>query len=576
MTPIVTKMEVYPVAGKDCMELNLSGAHAPYFTRNIVILTDSTGATGVGEVPGGQKITKALEDVRPLVEGSSIGAYKNTLKKVSDWLSAHIKDDVRGLQTFDLRTGVHVVTALEAPLLDLLGKYLDVPAAALLGDGIQRERVRFLCYLFYVGDRTKTDLPYDSELELNVKTKSTKQTGPGAVFKLSKKNFKRMGASLNLELNGSYEWQTSSTVDGESSVMNSYELGAALSLNFPRLVLPWQQNRMNAFRFPSQTDFKIYASQVNRARYFKMLSFGGSATLDFQSSETSHHSVVPFKLAYNKLQHTTETFDSITNANRALFLSLKDQFIPSMSYTYTYDDSPIKEKKHHIWWQTSITQSGNILSGIYALAGKSFKEENKHLLGNVFSQFVKVNSEIRYNRQLAKGHNLVGRLSAGVIYGYGNAENHTTPYNEQFYIGGANSIRAFTIRSIGPGRFRPDLDNQYGYIDQTGDLKFEANLEYRFPIFAGLNGAVFLDAGNIWLIHEDPNRPGGQLKWGNFLKDLALGTGVGLRYDLQFIVVRVDCGIGLHVPYQTEKSGYYNIPKFKDGLGFHLAIGYPF
>ena len=128
MTPTVTKMEVYPVAGKDCMELNLSGAHAPYFTRNIVILTDSTGATGVGEVPGGQKITRALEDVKHLVEGTSIGAYKNTLKAVSDWLSANIKDDVRGQQTFDLRTGVHVVTAIEAPLLDLLGKYLGVLA----------------------------------------------------------------------------------------------------------------------------------------------------------------------------------------------------------------------------------------------------------------------------------------------------------------------------------------------------------------------------------------------------------------------------------------------------------------
>ena len=430
------------------------------------------------------------------------------------------------------------------------------------------------CDTLDVRINTAYDLPLDGELEFNVTTKSNDQTGPGAIFSMTRRNIFGGGEVLGIQLKGSYEWQTGKRVGGKSALMNSYEMGISSTLTLPQLLFPGYLKRN--LHYPSSTTFRIYADQMNRAKFFKMLSFGGSATLDFQSSETSHHSVVPFKLAYNKLQHTTETFDSITNANRALFLSLKDQFIPSMSYTYTYDDSPIKEKKHHIWWQTSITQSGNILSGIYALAGKSFKEENKHLLGNVFSQFVKVNSEIRYNRQLAKGHNLVGRLSAGVIYGYGNAENHTTPYNEQFYIGGANSIRAFTIRSIGPGRFRPDLDNQYGYIDQTGDLKFEANLEYRFPIFAGLNGAVFLDAGNIWLIHEDPNRPGGQLKWGNFLKDLALGTGVGLRYDLQFIVVRVDCGIGLHVPYQTEKSGYYNIPKFKDGLGFHLAIGYPF
>lgn len=161
--PVITKMEVYPVAGHDCMELNLSGAHAPYFTRNIVILTDSTGAEGVGEVPGGQKITAALEAVEHLVIGSSIGDYKQTLTRVRNWLNENIKDDVRGLQTFDLRTGVHVVTAIEAPLLDLLGKYLDVPAAALMGDGIQRERVRFLSYLFYVGNRKKTDLPYEEE-----------------------------------------------------------------------------------------------------------------------------------------------------------------------------------------------------------------------------------------------------------------------------------------------------------------------------------------------------------------------------------------------------------------------------
>lgn len=163
MSPIIEKMEIFPVAGTDCMELNLSGAHAPYFTRNIVILTDSNGVEGVGEVPGGQKITAALEAVKNLVVGTRLVDYKQTLNKIREWLDANIKDDVRGLQTFDLRTGVHVVTAVEAPLLDLMGKFLDVPAAALLGDGIQRERVRFLSYLFYVGDQKKTDLPYTDE-----------------------------------------------------------------------------------------------------------------------------------------------------------------------------------------------------------------------------------------------------------------------------------------------------------------------------------------------------------------------------------------------------------------------------
>ena len=159
MTPKIIQMDVYPVAGRDSMLLNLSGAHAPFFTRNIVILTDDTGATGLGEVPGGQKITSALERVKDLVVGSSIGAYKDTLLKVKDALSGD-EEDVRGQQTFDLRTGVHVVTAVEAPLLDLLGKHLGVPVASLLGDGKQRDSVRMLSYLFYVADRQKTDLPY--------------------------------------------------------------------------------------------------------------------------------------------------------------------------------------------------------------------------------------------------------------------------------------------------------------------------------------------------------------------------------------------------------------------------------
>jgi len=161
-TPIIESVEIYPVAGTDSMLLNLSGAHGPFFTRNVVVLRDSSGNTGLGEVPGGEKITAALEKSKPLVLGSAIGSYKDTLNKVRSLLSGD-KDDVRGNQTYDLRTGVHAVTALEAPLLDLLGKYLRVPAAALLGDGQQREQVNVLGYLFYVGDRKKTSLPYHSD-----------------------------------------------------------------------------------------------------------------------------------------------------------------------------------------------------------------------------------------------------------------------------------------------------------------------------------------------------------------------------------------------------------------------------
>lgn len=420
---------------------------------------------------------------------------------------------------------------------------------------------------------TVYDLPLDGELELNVTAKSNDQVGPGAVFSVTKRNMFGGGETFGVKLRGSYEWQTGNKLDAGGSKINSYELGLSTTLTFPRLLFPTLGKR--DLNFPATTTFRIYADQMNRARFFKMLSFGGDASYEFQPSATSHHSLTPFKLAYNLLQHTTAEFDSIADNNKALMKSLQDQFVPSMSYTYTYDDSPITTKRHHVWLQGSITQAGLLMDAAYAIAGKPFDKEGKKLFGNPFAQFIKGTVEARYNYQLGEKQRLVGRIMAGAIYSYGNAR--TAPYNEQFYVGGANSVRAFTIRSIGPGRYyQSSEENKYAYIDRTGDLKLEANLEYRFPIMGDLHGATFLDCGNIWLLREDPDRPGGRLKAGHFFKDLALGTGFGFRYDMDFLVIRFDVGIGLHLPYETGKSGYYNLPRFKDGMGYHFAIGYPF
>ena len=425
---------------------------------------------------------------------------------------------------------------------------------------------------------TMFDLPYDSELEFNVTTKSTKQTGPGAIFKLSRKNFRGLGASLNLELKGSYEWQTNSTVEGKSSVMNSYELGTAISLEFPRLILPWKPKRPDSRFFPSKTNFKIYAEQINRAKYFKMLSFGGNATYSFQPKRFLKHTITPVSLAFNTLQHKTAVFDSIANLNPMLFHSLDNQFIPSLTYTLTYDNSYMS-KKNRIWWENSVTSAGNVTSLIYAAFGNKFDKKDKELLGTPFAQFLKFSTELRHVYAFNDKHQLASRFTAGVIWSYGN--KLISPYSEQFYVGGANSIRAFTIRSLGPGRFHPAETVNYTYVDETGDIKLEANLEYRFRIISNflggnLNGAVFMDAGNVWLMREDPSRPGSKFTMNHFFDNLALGTGLGIRYDLSFLILRLDCGIALHVPYDTSKSGYYNIPNFKDGLGIHFAIGYPF
>jgi glucarate dehydratase len=160
--PVITSMQIVPVAGHDGMLLNLSGAHSPFFTRNIVILKDNAGHTGVGEVPGGERIRQTLEDARNLVVGSPIGTYQKILNQVRQTFADRDAGG-RGLQTFDLRITIHAVTGLEAALLDLLGQHLDVPVAALLGEGQQRDEVKMLGYLFYVGDRNETDLAYRSE-----------------------------------------------------------------------------------------------------------------------------------------------------------------------------------------------------------------------------------------------------------------------------------------------------------------------------------------------------------------------------------------------------------------------------
>ena len=417
------------------------------------------------------------------------------------------------------------------------------------------------------------DKPYNAELELNMTTKSTDQTGPGAVFKITRNNFQRMGANLSFEVRGSYEWQTNSNVEGNSSKLNSYELGTSLSLDFPRLILPWKDTDLLRSRYQQKTSFKIYGNLLNRARFFNMLSFGGNVTYDFRKSRTWKHTITPFQLTFNTLMSTTERFDSITATNPSLALSLGDQFIPSMNYTFTYDNARLK-RDYQLWWENSVTSAGNVTSLLYAALGKDFREKNKKLLGTPFAQFLKLTSEVRTLFKVGEKQHIAARLMGGVLWSYGNQT--IAPYSEQFYIGGANSLRAFTVRSLGPGTYNPGENTKYGYLDQTGDIKLEANVEYRFPIFGELYGATFLDAGNVWLMRKDESRPGGEFTLKNFAKSIALNTGVGVRYDLTFLVIRLDMGIALHVPYETGKSGYYNIPKFKDGLGLHFAIGYPF
>ncbi|MCH4148687.1 MAG: BamA/TamA family outer membrane protein [Prevotella sp.] len=431
------------------------------------------------------------------------------------------------------------------------------------------------------------DKPYDFYVEANANGKTTGRMGPELVLGLTKRNAFRGGEKLDVNLHGSYEWQTGHQSEGSSSGINSYEYGGDVSLILPRLLTPqslirsWatresntgkpRHHRRHQYYQTPTTTIKASMNVLNRGSYFKRHVISGELTYDYWTSAQSHHSFSPLTLSYEYMQDETEAFKQLLNDNPYLSVSMRDQFVPKMSYTYTYT-SP-KTYQNPITWSTTLSEAGNVLAAGYALCGEKWGEKNKTMFKNPFAQFVKIETDFVKEWQISQHSSVLGHLNAGAVISYGNANQ--APYYEQFYIGGANSVRAFNVRSIGPGKYYPK-NSKLSYIEQTGDMKFLANLEYRPQLFGSLYGAVFLDAGNVWSLHNNDEREGAKFEAKNFLKQMALGTGVGLRYDMGLFVIRVDWGIGLHVPYETGKSGFYNISSFRDGQSIHLAVGYPF
>ncbi len=411
------------------------------------------------------------------------------------------------------------------------------------------------------------DSPLEASIEVNASSKSNSYIGPGLTLGLTNKNIFGGGEQLSVKLTGSYEWQTGSANRG--GIFNSYEAGLNASLAFPRLLAP--KFFRGTRRELNWTRINLGADLLNRPHYFKMAQFNTGISYDWRFRRHVANSFTPLKITYTKLLNTTHEFDSIMGANPAVAQSFKSQFIPQMSFSYVYDRAI--GRNNTLNWSFTLQEAGNIFWGIYRACGK---KGEKTLFGLPFSQFVKGQAQLVWGRRLGRGDSwLVTRVAAGAAHAYGNSTQ--VPYSEQFYIGGANSVRAFTVRSIGPGSYRgPAGTNDIDNFDRTGTFKFEANLEYRFPIISLLHGAVFMDSGNIWLLKEDAQRPGGTLRGSTFLKDLALGTGAGLRVDISMLVVRLDLGIGIHTPYNTSRRGYYNMESFKKSLALHLAIGYPF
>lgn len=408
------------------------------------------------------------------------------------------------------------------------------------------------------------DAPLEASFEVNATSKSNSYLGPGLSIGVTNKNLFGGGEQLNVSLTGAYEWQTGRD---RSSVFNSYEFGLKTSLSFPRLLAPRFIPRRR--RVLNWTRLSLDAEILNRPHYFKMAQFNAAMSYDWQATRHSTNTLTLGKITYTKLINTTTDFDSIMHENQAIAQSFQSQFIPQIAYTYTYDRKI--DRNNAINWQFTVQEAGNVCWALWELAGS---DGEKRMFNTPFSQFIKGSTQVVFNCRLGGEHWLYTRAAVGAAHAYGNSSQ--VPYSEQFYVGGANSVRAFTVRSIGPGSYRAPNVSANDYFDQTGTFKFEANLEYRFPIYGIFKGAMFLDAGNVWLLEDDPQRPGGSLKGSRFLRDLALGSGVGLRVDIGMLVVRGDLGIGIHAPYDTGKSGYYNMESFKKSLAFHLAIGYPF
>lgn len=437
------------------------------------------------------------------------------------------------------------------------------------------------------------DKPYDFYVEAYGKGKTSGKYGPEIITGLTKRNTFRGGELLNVRLHGSYEWQTGHDSEGSSSRINSYEYGAEASIDIPRIVNPFrvpirkriererrkgihrQHRRPTQFYETPMTTVKASFDVLKRSSYFKRHVVSGELSYDWKPTATSEFTLSPLTLTYEYMQSRTERFIEMEDSMPYLKMSMADQFIPKARFAYTYT-SP-SDFRHPITWSVAVSESANLLSLGYMCFGEKWSDKGKEMFKNPYSQFFKVETNFTKLWTLSEKNTIAAHVNAGIIYSYGNSR--VAPYSEQFYVGGANSIRAFNIRSIGPGRYR-SAERMFSYVEQTGDIKFLANLEFRPHLFGDLYGAVFLDAGNVWTIHDDnPDdgvvRDGGKFELKNFLNEMALGTGIGLRYDLGYFILRLDWGIGLHVPY-ADSHGFYNVDSFKDAQTLHLAVGLPF
>lgn len=422
-----------------------------------------------------------------------------------------------------------------------------------------------------------TPLPKKSlRLELLAKTASV-YNGSEANVTWSLRNAFRGAETVTLNVFGGYETQTGGNINLNSSY---YRYGAELGITWPRLLSPynWAPTR----RFIPKTYLKFGYEFLNRRSAYVLNSSSLKYGYVWKENDQKQHDLTLAEIIYVQPRNISEAYKAQMDTVPTLKRIVDPQFSFGPNYTFTFTNTMDESLKHTFYFKGGTNLSGNVLG---LLQGANYDDNQKKLFGTVYSQFVKIEADGRHYMKLGRYSQLASRIMLGMSYSYGNSRS--LPYLKQFYSGGPNGLRAFHARAVGPGSALPEnLGKDNFFADQTGDYKLELNTEYRARLvdmgFGVLNWAAFIDAGNIWLQNTEKDKAGGKLSK-DFLTELAVGAGAGLRFDLTFLILRTDFAIPLRLPYypKGERWVIKNIDFGssswrRENLIFNLAIGYPF
>ena len=390
------------------------------------------------------------------------------------------------------------------------------------------------------------------------------------------KNLFHGSERLNLRMSGAREAQGNivSTEEGdEIQLFNTNEYGVETRFQLPDFLFPFFSQSFSRTYNPS-TNFSLAYNYQQRPDYTRTvlnLSFGYSWKTPV-SGKLSHY-LNPLTINMVNVPQKSEEF--IRNINNPYVInSYENQMIAGLNYTMVYEDRDVEEKKNNSYFYFKSESAGNILNSFSSFMGEKTNDGYYELFGIRYAQYLKGNVDYRFYQKLDEGNEMVYRIFGGMAYPYGNSDN-SIPFIKKYYSGGANSIRAWQVRSLGPGSYR---DTSNGFNNQLGAIKLETNIEYRFDLFWTLEGGLFLDLGNIWELPKTSGNEDAIFRFNRFYKQMAIGTGVGLRFDFSFFILRFDFGLKLRNPAlpKGEKfifdKGYIE----KDQWTFNFGIGYPF